>query len=92
MKTPAMYIAIPFGDIIDAMRANGVVQPVLNEIDDKYCEELGQYGRVSIYTNLETDKRLHPEVLKVVRQWQEAGFIPNDPADKYAYFFLYYDN
>jgi hypothetical protein len=92
MKTPAMYIAIPFGDMIEAIRDNGATQPRINDIEDEYCNNLGQFGRISIYTSQMDAKKYEPEIQQVVRQWQAAGFIPTNPHDKYELFFLYDDH
>ncbi len=87
-----MHIAIPFSDLTDAMRENGAKQSVINKVEGEYCNDLGQYGRVSIYTHPSDLKKLNNEVEKVVRQWQAAGFIPTDKTDEYAHFFLYNDD
>jgi hypothetical protein len=91
MKTPQMYIAIPHGELFDAMLTNGVPQARLNELEDIYLELMcdGSYDRTGIYTSEEDLAELEPEVATVVRGWIAAGFVPQ--GEKYSHFILYYD-
>lgn len=86
-----MYIAIPHGDLIKAMRENGVSQSRLNDLEDDYVMKMcdGSNDRTNIYTSDDDVAELEPEVGAVVKQWIEAGYVPK--GEKYTKFILYFD-
>lgn len=91
MKAPKMYIAIPHGELFDAMRENGVSPRRVCALEDLYVERMcdGSNDRMGIYTSKDDIAELEPEVAQVVQAWVDAGFVPS--GEPYAHFILYYD-